>query len=277
LDVQIGGESRSVGSAVSFEGEIRAPFDSDAMRIELVDVGEIDIISREIQMEGVGGGVVGCASRGDGIVMEEMQVVEGDFAVADVKVGIELLNRFAVKRTAIEVDLAFALGIGKSSRSLDEKIGFAGDGITVPGKRLQRGHFGVVQVGAESEIAVPGEMAMQQGGGGLEFRRSVVAAQGGVAQRDGFEGGLDRGGKRIPMGLKGVGAGGRGNVDVKIFDADIARELRGNKRAAQVAVEGCAAIQHHGKQSGATNHGKQWKPIREAGCRNRQAKSRGRG
>jgi hypothetical protein len=37
-------------------------------------------------------GIVGCASGDDGIVVEEMHVIDCDFAVGEVEVGIELLN-----------------------------------------------------------------------------------------------------------------------------------------------------------------------------------------
>ena len=69
-------------------------------------------------------------------------------------------------------------------------------------------------------------MTVFEGGGGVEFGGCVVTAQSGIAQSDGMEGKLERGGKRIPVRLEWVGVGGGGNIDVEIVDLQTAGELR---------------------------------------------------
>src|ERR1039458_549382 len=120
-----------------------------------------------------------------------MQVIEGDFAVGDVESGIELLNGLPVSGGVGEMDLSLAVKVGEGAGGLYEKIGFAGDGIVVSGESLDGGEVSIVEVGTEGESAVSGEMAVLEGGGGVEFGGSVLAAQNSVAKSDGTKRKLD--------------------------------------------------------------------------------------
>ena len=174
---------------------------STEKRLEWIwrNVGEIEIVSGQVETKGAGRGIVSGAAGDDGIVVEEMDVIECKFAVGEMEAGIELLNGLTVGGGVGEMDLSFAVRIGEAAGGLDGKIGVAGDGIVVSGERLEVSEIGVVEVGVDREGAVAGEMAVFERGGGVEFGGSVVAAQSGVAQSDGLEGKLERGGKRIPM------------------------------------------------------------------------------
>ena len=128
------------------------------------------------------------------------------------------------------MNLSLAVRIGQSAGGLHEKIGFAGDGIVVSGEGLELGDVGVVEVGAEGEIAVAGEMAVLESGGGVEFGGSVVTAQRGVAQSDarGRKAGARRKENPIAFGAASVGGGGKG--DVEILDLQITGKLRRRRR-----------------------------------------------
>ena len=92
--------------------------------MELGDLGEIEIVASEVETEGAGGGIIGGAPGDDGIVMEEMDVIESEFrSRAKWKVGIELLNGFTVGGGMREMDLSFAVRIGRGAGGLHEKIG----------------------------------------------------------------------------------------------------------------------------------------------------------
>ena len=91
--------------------------------LDLADAGEIEIISGYIEEEGAGSWVIGGAAGDDGIIVEEMDVIEREFAVGEVESGIELLNGLAVSGGVVEMDASFAVRIGLSARGLQEKIG----------------------------------------------------------------------------------------------------------------------------------------------------------
>ena len=120
-----------------FEFEVGATFDGEAIGTDLADASEIEIISGYVEEEGAGSWVVGGAASDDGIVVEEMNVIERKFAVGEVKSGIELLNGLAVSGGIVEMDLSIAVRVGRSTRGLQEKIGRSGDGIVESGERLQ--------------------------------------------------------------------------------------------------------------------------------------------
>ena len=223
MDVRIDGGR--VGSTRAFENEVGAPFDRETIRMDLSDVGEIEIVASEVEAKGAGGRIIGGASGDDGIVVKEMDVVESEFAPGDMEVGIELLNGLTVGRGMGEMDLSLAMRIGEGACGLHENIGLAGDGIVVSGDGLEGSEIEVVEVGAKTESAVAGEMAMLESGGSVEFGGSVVTPQRGVVKGDGMEGKLNRGGKRIPLcfELTGVGCGGEG--DVEIVDLQAAGKL----------------------------------------------------
>ena len=126
-DVDIGIDHWRFGCAGGFEVEIGAAFERETIGRNLADASEIEIISGDVELEGAGGGIVGGASGEDGIVVEEMNVIEGKFAAGEVEVGIELLNGLAVGGGVVEMDLAVAVRIGFGAGGLHDKIGRAGD------------------------------------------------------------------------------------------------------------------------------------------------------
>ncbi|MGO9165788.1 MAG: hypothetical protein ACLP56_02840 [Candidatus Sulfotelmatobacter sp.] len=274
VDVRV--DSGRVRCAGSFEEEVGAPFDGEAVGIELANAGEIEIISRYVEAEGAGGGVVGGASGDDGIVMKEMDVIESEFAVGEVEGGVELPNSLTVDGAVVEVDPSVGAGIGLGACGLQEEVGSTGDGIVVSGEGLERGEVGVVKVGAQGESAGAGEVAVLERCGGVELGGSVVAAEGCVTKCDSVEGELQRGGKRIPVSLdlRRVGCGR--DVEFKIIEQKIACQLRRGKSAAHVASEGSTAFERDRKQRGAANQGDKRKPVRETGSGNGEAEC-GRG
>ena len=94
VDVRIDGWR--VRSAGAFKSEVGASFDGETIGMDLADAGEIEIVSGQVQTEGAAGGIVSGASSDDGIVVEEMHVIESDFAVVEMEVGIELLDGLTV-------------------------------------------------------------------------------------------------------------------------------------------------------------------------------------
>ena len=145
-----------------------------------------------------------------------MDVIESIFALGDMEPGIQLSNGLTVGGGIEEMDLSFTVRIGEGAGGLDGKIGVAEDGIVIAGQSLEETDIGVVEVGAQAKSVVAGEMAVLEPGGGVEFSRSVTPAQRGVVERDGLEGKLDGGGKRVPLRveLMGVGRGGQGDLEI---------------------------------------------------------------
>jgi hypothetical protein len=111
--------------------------------MDLADAGEIEIVSRNIETESAGGGIVGGAAGDDGIVVKEMDVIESEFAMGEMEVGIELLDGLTVGGGVVEMDLTVTVRIGLGTSGLQEKIGGPSDGIVVSGKRLHGGEVGV--------------------------------------------------------------------------------------------------------------------------------------
>src|SRR5580700_5326371 len=155
-----------------------------------------------------------------------MDVIESIFAPGDMERGVQLSDGVTVGGGIHQVDLSFTVRIGEAAAGLDGKIGVAEDGIVVAGESLEETDIGVVEVGAQAKSAVAGEMAVLERGGGVEFSRSVTPAQRGVVQRDGLEGKLDGGGKRVPLRVELMGVGGGGQGDLEIVDLEAAGELR---------------------------------------------------
>ena len=92
-DVNVRIEGWRLGSARAFENKVGAPFDRETIRMNPRDVGEIEIAANEIEAKSAGGGIVGGASGNDGIVVQEMDVIESELVLDDMEGGIELLNR----------------------------------------------------------------------------------------------------------------------------------------------------------------------------------------
>src|SRR5712671_1148512 len=97
-----------------------------------------------------------------------MQVIESDFALGEVKVGIELLNGLPVSKGVADVDLSVTMWIGDGAAGLHGNIGLAGDGIAVSRESLDGGEICVMKVGSEVEDALAGDVAMLESGGRVE-------------------------------------------------------------------------------------------------------------
>ena len=107
------------------------------MGLDSLDLSQIEIGARQVEVEGASRGLEGGAS-GDGrIVMKEMHVIESDLPLGEVKVGIKLPNGFAVSGGIGEVELSITAGIENRAGRLHGKIGSAEDGIVVSGESLK--------------------------------------------------------------------------------------------------------------------------------------------
>ncbi len=163
-------------SARAFENKVGAAFDRDTIRMDLADVGEVEIVPCEVEAKAARGRIIGSASGDDGIVVEEMDVIENQFALGDVEGGIELLNGLTVSGGVGEMDLSLAVRIGESAGGLHEKIRSPGNGIVVSGKSLKGGDIGIVEVGTQSESAVAGDVSVLKSGGSVKFGGSITPA-----------------------------------------------------------------------------------------------------
>lgn len=186
-EVDVGVEDRRLGSARGFEFEIGAAFEGDPAGMELADPPEIEIISVNIEMEDAGSGVEGSVSSDDGVVVEQMHVVESQFAVSEMEYGIESLDGFAVSGDIVEVESSTAVRVGLSASGFEKEIGGAGNRIVVAGEGLERGERGVVQIEAKPEDALAGKVAMFERGGRVEFGGGIATLQSRAVKRDGLE------------------------------------------------------------------------------------------
>ena len=159
-NVDLGIDGRHGGGTRAFHDEIGASLDGNPCGTKSWKIGEIEVVSRQVEAKRPGGGIVSGAAGGNGIAMEKMKVVENNFALADSERGIELLNGLAEGRGMIDMDLPAAVRIGDGSGSFDEKIGLAGDRIVRSEEGLEFGEVGVTQIGAEVESAVGSEVAV---------------------------------------------------------------------------------------------------------------------
>ena len=105
-----------------------------------------------------------------------MQVIESDFALSEVKVGIELLNGLPVSKGVADVDLSVTMWIGDGAAGLYGDIGLAGDGIAVSRESLDGGEICVMKIGSEIEDALAGDVAVLESGGSVEPGGSVFTA-----------------------------------------------------------------------------------------------------
>src|SRR5579863_1455355 len=215
-DVDLSGDGWRSESAGAFDHKIGAAFDGQTIGVKLTDVGEVEIVCGEIETESASRESKSGAALGNGIVVQEADVVEGDLALAELKSRIELLNGFAVGRGVVEMNRSVAARIGEGSGSFQRNVGLAGDGIVDSREGLQVREVGVEDVGANVEIAVTGKVAVLECRAGVKFGGGIVAGESGVAQGDGVEGKLECAGERIPVSVKGMIAGGGGKVEIKI-------------------------------------------------------------
>ena len=158
--------------------------------MNLLDTGQVEVVAGDVDVEGSGRRIVSRASSDDGIVVDEMQLVENDFAVGDMEGGIELLNGLTVGGSVAEMNLSLAVRIGEGAGGLNRNIGFAEDRIVVSRESLNVSDIGVVEVGAQGESTVASEMAVLERGEGIEFGGGVVMAQLGIVQSDRAAGNL---------------------------------------------------------------------------------------
>ena len=125
-DMNIGVEHRSLRRAGGFEAEVGASFDQETTAVELMQLGEIEITSVDIEVEDTGCGVEGSISGDDGIIVKKMGVLERKFAVGEVQGGIELLHGLAVNGGVGEMDPTLAVRVGPGACCLEKEIGGAG-------------------------------------------------------------------------------------------------------------------------------------------------------
>src|ERR1700733_3450324 len=194
--------------------------------MDLADVCKIEVVSCQVQTEAARRGIVGGAAGDDGIVVIEMDIVEGQLTVIEMEVGIELLDGLTVGGGVVELDLTFAVSIRPGTGGFEGQIGCTGDGIVVSGERLPGSEVAVVELGADRELTVGGEMTVFKRGRSIEIGGRVVATQSGIAQSDGLEGNLEGGRERIPMGVERVRIDGGGDIDIEVVDRQNAGKLR---------------------------------------------------
>jgi hypothetical protein len=168
-EVDVGVEDRRLSSARGFKFEVGAAFEGEPAGMELLDPPEIEVISVDIETEDAGSGVEGSVSSDDGVVVEQMHVVEGKFAVGEMEYGVESLDGFAVSGDVVEMELSIAVRIGLSASRFEKEISGAGNGIVVASEGLERGERGIVQIGAKREDALAGKVAMFERSGCVEF------------------------------------------------------------------------------------------------------------
>src|SRR5271165_1298696 len=202
-DVDVRVDDGYVGSAGSFEHEIGSAFNRDAIGVDSPDAREVKVVTCKVKLEGAGGRIVRSTSDDDRIVVEEVQIVERDFAVGDVESGIELLDGLTVSGSVFEMDLPLAVRFGESARSLEDKIGLAGYGIVEAGEGFELGQVGIVDVRAQVKRSVPRYMTVLERGGGIKFRGGIVSLEGSSLKSDRTERKLDGSGERIPVGFEG--------------------------------------------------------------------------
>src|SRR5580700_4262078 len=172
--------------------------------MDLADVCKIEVVSCQVQTKAARRRIVGGAAGDDGMVVIEMDIIECQLTVIEMEVGIELLNGLTVRGGVVELDLAIAVSIGPSTGGFEGQIGCTSDGIVVSGERLHGSEVAIVELGADRELSVGGEMTVFKRGRSIEIGGRVVATQSGIAQSDGLEGKLEGGGERIPMCVEGV-------------------------------------------------------------------------
>jgi hypothetical protein len=233
--------------------------------MDLSNLCEIEIIANEVETKSARRRFIRRASGDDRIVVKEMDIIESDFPASKSISGIELPNSLAVRRGIVEMELSFKVRIRKSSGALHEKISRTRDGIVVPQQSLDRRNIGVVDIGTQGESAVAGEMTVLKRDCGVKTRGRVIAAQGRVVKCDALEGKLDRCGKRIPLGLKGMGPGRSGKRYVEIVGLQATGELRGKNRTTHAAIEVRVAVQFDVVHRRAANSAYKGQPVRETG------------
>src|ERR1700719_4590415 len=107
-----------------------------------------------------------------------MNVVELCLALPKMQISIQLRDGLAVGRGICHMDLALAAGIRFCARRLQRKIGFAGEGVVVSEKRLERGNIRLVQVEMQSKRADICELAVLQERRKIEVSTFIPASRG---------------------------------------------------------------------------------------------------
>lgn len=158
MEVQVNGGR--IRRARALEDEVGASFDSEAIGMDLADACEVEIVACQVETEGAAGRIVSGASGDDGIIVEEMDAVKGDFSLSNAEGGIELPDGLTIGGAAGEMDLSFPMRSGEGSATLHEKIGDPRDRIVVSGESLEAREVCLVEVGAEGEYTVAGEVAV---------------------------------------------------------------------------------------------------------------------
>ena len=84
-DVNIGVDDGRVWSAGGLEIKVGTSFHGDAVGVNLRDPSEIEIIAGYVEVQGAGSWVVGGTAGNDGIVLKEMNIIQREFTVGEMK------------------------------------------------------------------------------------------------------------------------------------------------------------------------------------------------
>src|SRR5439155_12894701 len=151
---------RRFGGAGGLDREISAPFDAEAIQLDLTNPTKIEVLSTEIDMKDARCGIVSGAPGHNRLCMDEVNVGKRRLAVRDAQVCIELGNRFSVSRCVVGVNLALGLGFRSGAADLQENICHPGNWIVVARKDRGCGDVHTWQVDPCGRRALGGELSV---------------------------------------------------------------------------------------------------------------------
>ena len=132
--MRVGVDLRRVECARALQREIGPSFDRQLFEMNLPDAGNVEIFSAQIQPEAARRRRVGRAAVNHSVLMREVNVVQPSLSPADLKIGVEPLDRFAVGGCVRCRDVTLRLGMSPGSADLQRDIGDPGNRIVDSGQ-----------------------------------------------------------------------------------------------------------------------------------------------
>ena len=196
-----GVDYRRIQRARSLQGKVGAALHRQAVQMNLANARYIEIFPHQIKPEAARRRRIGGAPRNRGILMGKMNVVERSFTPGNPKIGIEVFDRFTIRRGIRRVNVSLRPGMRPRACNLNRDVRRPRNRIIEPGQSRRRRHVHIVQVHSRRVGAVLRELPILQRGADLEIGARVPAPQRAAAQRKLLRRELNAGRQRIPMHL----------------------------------------------------------------------------
>ena len=160
--VNSGVDHRRIERARSLQRKVGAALHRQAVQMNLANARQVEIFPRQVKPEAARRRRIGRTAGNGGIPVGEMNIVESSLAPGHAKVGVELLDRFPIRRGIRRMNVPLRLGMRPRAGNLQRHVRRPRNRIVEPRERRRRRHVHIVQVHPRRVGAVFGELPFLQ-------------------------------------------------------------------------------------------------------------------